>query len=61
MKQAKIIVYVKGGSIQEVRSNGIPVDVKVFDVDNLQEDLSTELINDEWKKKKRKYPQEILV
>jgi hypothetical protein len=58
--KTKIAIYVSGGVVQEVRTNSkIPIDINVFDVDNLMDDKSSELIEDDWNKILKQCPKEL--
>ena len=53
----KIIIYVCGGVVSEVRADDVDVSVEVFDVDNMKADLYTgKMIDVEWEKKTKEFP-----
>lgn len=55
-----IAIYVCGGVVQEVRTNSKrPFDIQVFDVDNLEDDKSLELIEEEWNQIVKQCPKEL--
>ena len=56
MAKTKVAIYVRGGVVQEVRTNCQDVDVKMFDVDNLAEEFSGQQIDQKWDRIKKEYP-----
>lgn len=56
----KIVVYVEGGVVQEVRASHKEVEVEVFDVDNLKETDTRAQIDEAWDKLTDACPHAIL-
>jgi len=50
----KILIYVGGGNIQEVRASDVDIDVEIIDADNLQaEGLTNDQIEEMWDIRKK--------
>ena len=61
MKKKIVAIYVEGGVVQGARSNVKGIEVKVFDVDNLKEEMTRKQIDADWKKYwEPSYPHPIL-
>jgi len=58
--KTKIVIYVEGGVVQEVRTNSkTPIVVELFDVDNLKDEMPAKAIDMSWDKIMLQCPQEL--